>query len=308
MSARQSRYKRDNKGTNNKRPCSGCGSFEHGQKGANDRPTHCPAWGTVCHNCDIPNHFTKVCRQTKKKDGARAISIVQAMEDKIRVSISPSLPRLQQHPPSSCKVFPDSGASICLAGTIHLPELNIKREQLIPCSKQITVVGGSTLTCFGWLPMTFSIDNLTSRQALFFCEEADRIYLSRKACIDLSILPPSYPHPMKGSNKETVHSIESLIIPDKPKIIPFPATEDNINNLKQHLISKFRDTAFSKSTPFPSMDTKPVHIHVKPDAKPFAHHVPIPVPFHWKAQVKQDLDNDISRKIIEPVPIRSPVE
>ena len=61
MSARQSRYKRDNKGTNNKRPCSGCGSFDHGQKGANDRPTHCPAWGTVCHNCDVPNHFARVC-------------------------------------------------------------------------------------------------------------------------------------------------------------------------------------------------------------------------------------------------------
>ena len=46
MSARpQSRYRRDNKGTpnNNKRPCSGCGSFDHGKMGANDRPTHCPA-------------------------------------------------------------------------------------------------------------------------------------------------------------------------------------------------------------------------------------------------------------------------
>ena len=309
MSARRSRYKRDNKGTiHNKRPCSGCGAFDHGQKGANDRPTHCPAWGNVCHNCNIPNHFIRVCRQPKKpKDDARAISVAQAIDDRINVSISPSLPRLQQHPPANCKVFPDSGASICLAGTVHLRELNLEKKQLIPCFKQITVVGGSTLNCFGWLPMTFSINNHTSRQALFFCEEADRIYLSRKACIDLSILPPSYPHPMY-TNDEAVHSIESVVIPEKPKSLPYPATEDNINDLKQHLIDTFKETAFSKSTPFPSMDTKPVHIHVDPEAKPHAHHVPIPVPFHWKEQVKQDLDNDIAREIIEPVPIGSPVD
>ena len=115
--------------------------------------------------------------------------------------------------------------------------------------------------------MTFSIDNLTSRQVLFFCEEADRIYLSRKACIDLSILPPSYPRPMKSNDEETVQSVESILIPEKPKSVPYPATEDNVNNLKFYPVDAFKETAFSKSTPFPSMDTKPVHIHIKPDVK-----------------------------------------
>ena len=88
----------------------------------------------------IPNHFDRVCKQTKKpKDDAHTISIVQAIDDQINISMSPSLPRRQKSP--------------------------------------------STI-CFGWLHMIFFINNLTTRQPLFFCEEADRIYLSRKACID----------------------------------------------------------------------------------------------------------------------------
>jgi len=110
-------------------------------------------------------------------DDVRAISIVQAIDDQINVSMSPSLPRRQKSP-TICKVFPDSGASICLAGTSHLSKLNIQKTQLILCSQQITVVGESMLNCFGWLPMTFSINKLTTRQPLFFCGEADRIYLS----------------------------------------------------------------------------------------------------------------------------------
>ena len=57
------------------------------------------------------------------------------------------------------------------------------------------------------------------------------------------------------------------------------------------------------------MCTKPAHIHLKPPGYiPYAHHVPIPVPFHWKEEVKLSLDNDIAKNIIEPVPISEPVE
>ena len=48
---------------------------------------------------------------------------------------------------------------------------------------------------------------------------------------------------------------------------------------------------------------KPVHIHLKPDLKPYAVHIPIPVPFHWKEEVKANSDKDMKNGIIEPVPI-----
>ena len=55
------------------------------------------------------------------------------------------------------------------------------------------------------------------------------------------------------------------------------------------------------------MNCKPVHIHLKENATPHAVHVPIPIPLHWKDEVKAQLDKDVESGIIEPVPIGEPV-
>ena len=40
---------------------------------------------------------------------------------------------------------------------------------------------------------------------------------------------------------------------------------------------------------------------------PYALHVPIPVPFHRKEEMKANLDKDMKNGIIEPVPIEEAV-
>ena len=326
MSAKFSTYKRNNtsKNTLQKQPCSGCGSYTHGQRNSKDRPTQCPAWGTVCHNCQIPNHFARVCR--RKKDSANAliasvwynaktdtyIPKSNTSVEQIDVTLSPCLPQHRKSSPIVMKVFPDSGASICLAGTQHIKNLNLSPADLIPCNKQVTAVGGSQITCIGWLPMTFEIGSHSTKQPLYICEKVDRIYLGRRSCSELKILPPSFPYPMPNyiinESVHTANHIETSEIPRKPHNLPYLATDDNVNRLKQYLIDSFKSTAFNKCSPFPAMETKPVHIHLKPDAKPHAQHVPIPVPFHWKSDVKNDLDLDVERGIIKPVPIGTPVQ
>ena len=92
-----------------------------------------------------------------------------------------------------------------------------------------------------------------------------------------------------------------------PPPLPYPATEENVGKLKDYLIKSF-PTVFTRSTPFPAMACKPVHIHLKKDATPSATHVPIPIPLHWKAEVKASLDRDVENGIIEPVPIGEPVQ
>lgn len=299
---------------NKKHPCSGCGSLSHGQKGAKDRPTHCPAWGTTCHNCQIPNHFSRVCLRGKDHVGGLIAKLsTNANVEQIDVKISPCLERHRQTCPQpvTVNVFPDSGASICLAGLQHLSTMGLSADALLPCTKTVTVVGGSKIYCTGWLPIIFSIGKLSTKQPLYNSEKADRIYLSRQGCTALQILPSSFPYPMPEHQVNLIEATPSETprkIPPKPEQIPYPPLKENTEKLKQYLIDSFKDTLFNKSIPFPAMETKPVHIYLKPDAVPHAQQVPIPVPFHWKDQVKKDLDADVEREIIKPVPIGNPVQ
>jgi len=56
------------------------------------------------------------------------------------------------------------------------------------------------------------------------------------------------------------------------------------------------------------MDAKPAHLHIKPDAKPFVRHTPIPIPFYLTEAVKKSLDDDVLWGIIEPVPVGTPID
>ena len=43
-------------------------------------------------------------------------------------------------------VFPDNGASICLAGFEHLNQMGLTENNLIPSDKTVQTVGGFTMT------------------------------------------------------------------------------------------------------------------------------------------------------------------
>ena len=109
--------------------------------------------------------------------------------------------------PQSVLIFPDSGASICIAGTEHLSDFDIDDRNLLPCNKTINAVGGSTLKCWGWITTKFTIESNTTLQPLYICDKVDKIYLSRKGCTDTNILPKSFPYPM--FNNPNVSSIST---------------------------------------------------------------------------------------------------
>ncbi len=64
----KNRDKKDSPARNQKRPCSGCGSFSHGAPGSSDRKSKCPAWGKECYNCHLKNHFNHVCWRKQVDD------------------------------------------------------------------------------------------------------------------------------------------------------------------------------------------------------------------------------------------------
>ena len=51
----------------------------------------------------------------------------------------------------------------------------------------------------------------------------------------------------------------------------------------------------------------PIKLMLDPDAKPVAHHTPVPVLLHWRDAVKSGLDEDVIIWVIEQVPVGDPV-
>ena len=215
-------------------------------------------------------------------------------------------------------IFPDSGPSICLARPNFLKKLNIKNTHLIPCYKNIKAVDGSILICHGMLPVKFDIGSNTTIQNVYICDKVSHVYLSKAVCKETHIILSCFPHPM-SSQEDTIAAVNNTqvespmktkptpTIPQKPQKLLYPATEANVPKLEQYLKDAFKDTAFNRSPCFPAMTSPLTHIHLKPDAIPYAQHTPIPVPYNWKDQIKASLDQDIARGIIAPVPMGTPV-
>ena len=120
-------------------------------------------------------------------------------------------------------MFPDSGASDCLAGPQHITKLALQQSDFIPCSKQVSAVSRSKLLCMGWSPINFQIGNKTTPQLLYICSKVDRIYFSKQGCIDVNILYHDYPNVIspsvaqKSTNSSVAHIKDSSIT--QPSVI-----------------------------------------------------------------------------------------
>ena len=55
------------------------------------------------------------------------------------------------------------------------------------------------------------------------------------------------------------------------------------------------------------MEEPPLCLIISTDAKPIAHHTPVPVPVHWQEEVKAGLDRDVRLDALDTVPIGEPV-
>ena len=104
-------------------------------------------------------------------------------------------------------IFPDIGASLCLAGLKLLQALVVTKKNFIPCNKIVIAVGGSKISYLGWLLITFKIHDNTVTQSVYICDKVDKIYFSRKGCLKTNILPASFPFPMPSKEQESVQSI-----------------------------------------------------------------------------------------------------
>ena len=167
--------------------CGYCGRGGHSIK-KQDRITNCPAYGHICTNCNIPNHFESVCRSKgKRKQDNSATAVFEALcaiehldhhiydhvNDRWKKRSSAPQPTLEikvQALPSDAKdlgieklknptkrittlAIADTGCQSCLAGKSLLKELGLNTSHLTPTSMKMRAANQDPIGIIGALAL-----------------------------------------------------------------------------------------------------------------------------------------------------------
>ncbi|XP_043204419.1 uncharacterized protein LOC122371791 [Amphibalanus amphitrite] len=220
------------------------------------------------------------------------------------------------------EVIADTGCQSCLAGISLMRRLGVTEADLVPTSLRMHAANGDPIDIRGALILRISghRDGIRreTRQFVYITPNCDTMYLSRDACRDLGMIDAAFPAVGLASISADGIGIDEYNAcscprrqtpPPKPTELPMPATESNVDALRQWLADYYSASTFNtcEHQPLTPMDGPPLRIMLRPDAEPVAHHKAIPVPLHWQTEVKAALDRDVQLGVIEPVPIGEPV-
>ncbi|XP_012943385.2 uncharacterized protein LOC106013107 [Aplysia californica] len=270
------------------------------------------------HSVSLDHHVYEFCRAWEKRasDHQHFVNVtIQAVRsDAKSLGFPPSLRGSTS--PVKYQAMADTGWQSCLAGVALLTRVSLTRRHLLPVNMKMTAANRGAIDIIGALPLRISGTSpsntkLVTHQMVYFTTSTGRVFLSKQACLALGIIPPSFP--IIGATSAAINSKDKPACgcsrrqspPPPPTSLPLPATEENREGLEQWLLDHYRSSTFNvcEHQPLPMMSGPPIHLMVDPDARPVAHHTPIPVPVHWQDEVKAGLDQDVRLGVIEPVPV-----
>ena len=219
----------------------------------------------------------------------------------------------------------DTGCQSCLAGVQVLHHLGLNQSDLIPVSMKMHTADNKGIRILGatMLHITATKSDGTTigtRQMTYITDSTDKFFLSRETCVHLKIIPHNFPTigGINGINSNVPNDQPVSTQCDCPKRqrppppptkLPYPATEENREKLQQYLLDYYQSSTFNtcEHQLLVHMEGPPLKLMIDPEAKPVAHHTPVPVPIHWQKEVKASLDQDVRLGVIEPVPVGEPV-
>ena len=300
--------------------CKDCG-YSHAQD-------QCPAKNVRCYGCDVKGHLRRQC----PKESNKATPILDASVTSCTVSYPPAegqqvcaavgkLPVVKaciMHDFSTQRVtvelVPDTGAEVCIVGASVLPTWGLCLEALSKCNAIVNHAGEKSLKVYGSVNIVVTLGKRSVKTNVIVVQGATRFYASLQVCKSLGLVHENFPHhvvtrvsdvthkPMKHPCQTQVKTTKTHEV-SRPSELPYPATEENVARLKGWLLQRFANTTFNTSqNPLPMMAGAPHHIHLVDGAIPYACHTPIPIPKHWEADVKRQLDEDVKLGVIREVP------
>ena len=283
------------------RRCRGCGDSSCSDS---DR---CPARNATCRNCGRKGHFWRLCRSLTPGGGPSTSNavVVGSVEAAAGLPVQLTCPHLQLE--CSITAIADTGAQVCIAGRSLLRSLDISPRHLQASPRTVSHVAGGGVKLLGSLECNVTAGTVTTSELVYIAEGVQRLYLSLGACKALRLVPQDFPRPAAGIGALTTSDAPDN--PTRPMTPPYELVEENVERLEKWFLEQFGRTVFAtERTPLPEMRGPPHHIHLRPDVRPHAVHVPATVPHHFYDEVRRQLDDDIARGIIEEVPAGEPTE
>ena len=194
---------------------------------------------------------------------------------------------------------------------------------------------------FGSIVAKISGGNDITPQSLVYVMRHGGDLLSREVLRQLGVLPPEFPMIGQfGSDQVGRHAVAEVTVDgsedegavkremfqppgqcdpqshipcqcplrtvvDVPEQLPFAAVLENRMKLEDWILEYYTPGALNvcKRQPMPSTAGPPLKIFVDPAATPVRCTMPVPVPLHFRDQVKKDLLADEQRGVIEMVPL-----
>ena len=233
--------------------------------------------------------------------------------------------------PMEISVVVDSGAQSCLWSRRDFLASGFRMNDLIPVKHNMKAANRNQIQIDGAILIRLSgnsryDESIACAVMVYVSPDANFFYLSKEAMVQLRIIGNDFPQlgavPANLSAiisaSETCQTEESIyancgclkreLPPQKPNALPFEATLENADRMKEWLLSRFASSTFNKCPHevLPTMEGPPIQMHIEEHARPVSLRKPAPVPLHWQEQVERDLQRDVALGVLERVPHGEP--
>ena len=235
--------------------------------------------------------------------------------------------------PKYIDVIVDSGAQSCLWSRQSFLRSGFTRQDLIPVRHLMKAANTAPIAIDGAIlirlsGVTNAGDGVEAAVMVYISPDTQNFYLSRESMIQLGIINSNFPQ-LGATSLNILNAADELAEvteaegttiyadcgclkrespPKKPSCLPFPCLIENVDKMKDWLLSRYASSTFNKCPhqKLPTMEGPPIQIHVDPNAAPVTLRKPAPVPLHWQEQVEKDLQRDVALDVLERVPLGEP--